>query len=56
MVNILAGCGATEPHPLGSIEEAPAAYKSIDRVIDTQVAARMVEVVAKMRPILTFKA
>jgi tRNA-splicing ligase RtcB (3'-phosphate/5'-hydroxy nucleic acid ligase) len=38
------------------IEEAPAAYKSIDRVIDTQVAAGMVEVVAKMRPILTFKA
>ena len=38
------------------IEEAPAAYKSIDRVIDTQVAAEMVEVVAKMRPILTFKA
>jgi tRNA-splicing ligase RtcB (3'-phosphate/5'-hydroxy nucleic acid ligase) len=38
------------------IEEAPAAYKSIDRVIDTQVSAGMVEVVAKMRPILTFKA
>jgi tRNA-splicing ligase RtcB (3'-phosphate/5'-hydroxy nucleic acid ligase) len=38
------------------IEEAPAAYKSIDRVIDTQVAAGTIEVVAKMRPILTFKA
>lgn len=38
------------------IEEAPAAYKLIDRVIDTQVAAGMVEVVAKLRPILTFKA
>ncbi|AFY95130.1 RtcB family protein [Chamaesiphon minutus] len=38
------------------IEEAPAAYKSIDRVIDAQVAAGTVEVVAKMRPILTFKA
>jgi tRNA-splicing ligase RtcB (3'-phosphate/5'-hydroxy nucleic acid ligase) len=38
------------------IEEAPAAYKSIDKVIDTQVSAGMVEVVAKMRPILTFKA
>ncbi len=38
------------------IEEAPAAYKSIDQVIDTQVSAGMVEVVAKMRPILTFKA
>jgi tRNA-splicing ligase RtcB (3'-phosphate/5'-hydroxy nucleic acid ligase) len=42
--------------PERRIEEAPAAYKSIDRVIDTQVAAGMVEVVAKMRPILTFKA
>jgi tRNA-splicing ligase RtcB (3'-phosphate/5'-hydroxy nucleic acid ligase) len=38
------------------IEEAPAAYKSIDRVVETQVAAGTVEVVAKMRPILTFKA
>ncbi len=38
------------------IEEAPAAYKSIDRVIETQVAAGMVAVVAKMQPILTFKA
>jgi tRNA-splicing ligase RtcB (3'-phosphate/5'-hydroxy nucleic acid ligase) len=38
------------------IEEAPAAYKSIEKVIDTQVSAGMVEVVAKMRPILTFKA
>jgi tRNA-splicing ligase RtcB (3'-phosphate/5'-hydroxy nucleic acid ligase) len=42
--------------PERRIEEAPAAYKSIDRVIDTQVTAGMVEVVAKMRPILTFKA
>ncbi len=38
------------------IEEAPAAYKSIDRVVETQVAAGMVEVVAKMQPVLTFKA
>ena len=38
------------------IEEAPAADKSIERVVDAQVAAGMVEVVAKMRPILTFKA
>jgi tRNA-splicing ligase RtcB (3'-phosphate/5'-hydroxy nucleic acid ligase) len=42
--------------PERRIEEAPAAYKSIERVIATQVAAGMVEVVAKMRPILTFKA
>lgn len=38
------------------IEEAPAAYKSIERVVETQVAAGMVAVVAKMQPILTFKA
>jgi tRNA-splicing ligase RtcB (3'-phosphate/5'-hydroxy nucleic acid ligase) len=38
------------------IEEAPAAYKSIDRVVETQVSAGMVEVVAKMQPVLTFKA
>ena len=41
--------------PERQIEEAPTAYKSIERVIDTQVAAGMV-VAAKMRPILTFKA
>lgn len=38
------------------IEEAPAAYKPITPVIDAQVKAGLVEVVAKMRPILTFKA
>jgi tRNA-splicing ligase RtcB (3'-phosphate/5'-hydroxy nucleic acid ligase) len=42
--------------PERRIEEAPAAYKSIDRPIETQVAAGMVEVVAKMRSVLTFKA
>lgn len=29
---------------------------TIERVVETQVAAGMVEVVAKMQPILTFKA
>lgn len=38
------------------IEEAPAAYKPIQPVIDVQVEAKMVEVVARLRPILTFKA
>ena len=38
------------------IEEAPLAYKPIQPVIDAQVAAKMVKVVAKLRPILTFKA
>jgi tRNA-splicing ligase RtcB (3'-phosphate/5'-hydroxy nucleic acid ligase) len=38
------------------IEEAPAAYKPIAPVIDAQVRAGLVQVVAKMQPILTFKA
>jgi tRNA-splicing ligase RtcB (3'-phosphate/5'-hydroxy nucleic acid ligase) len=38
------------------IEEAPAAYKPIAPVIDTQVRAGLVKVVARMQPILTFKA
>lgn len=38
------------------IEEAPMAYKPIQPVIDAQVAAKMVKVVAKLKPILTFKA
>jgi tRNA-splicing ligase RtcB len=38
------------------IEEAPAAYKPIGPVIDCQVAQGMVDVVARMRPLLTFKA
>ncbi|WP_245916076.1 RtcB family protein [Merismopedia glauca] len=38
------------------IEEAPAAYKPITPVIEAQVQAGLVEVVALMRPILTFKA
>jgi tRNA-splicing ligase RtcB (3'-phosphate/5'-hydroxy nucleic acid ligase) len=38
------------------IEEAPAAYKPIQSVIDVQVAAQMVGVVARLSPVLTFKA
>ncbi|KJH71570.1 RtcB family protein [Aliterella atlantica] len=38
------------------IEEAPAAYKPITPVIDAQVKAGLVQVVARMQPILTFKA
>ncbi|PHJ58722.1 RtcB protein [Nostoc linckia z18] len=38
------------------IEEAPAAYKPIQSVIDVQVAAGMVDVVARLSPVLTFKA
>jgi tRNA-splicing ligase RtcB len=37
-------------------EEAPAAYKAIDPVIDVQVEAGIVAPVAKLRPLLTFKA
>lgn len=38
------------------IEEAPAAYKPIQPVIDAQVRAGMVKVVARLQPVLTFKA
>jgi tRNA-splicing ligase RtcB (3'-phosphate/5'-hydroxy nucleic acid ligase) len=38
------------------IEEAPAAYKPIQPVIEAQVEAQMVDVVAKIKPVLTFKA
>lgn len=38
------------------IEEAPAAYKPIQPVIDVQVQAGLVQAIARMRPILTFKA
>jgi len=37
-------------------EEAPAAYKAITPVIDVQVEAGIVAPVARMRPLLTFKA
>ena len=38
------------------VEEAPVAYKPIDSVIDVQVKAGILDVVARLSPILTFKA
>ncbi|MDB9509657.1 RtcB family protein [Kamptonema animale CS-326] len=38
------------------IEEAPAAYKPIQPAINAQVEAKMVDIVAIMQPVLTFKA
>ena len=38
------------------IEEAPAAYKDISSVVNAQVQAGIIDVVARMKPILTFKA
>ena len=38
------------------IGEAPAAYKPIQPVIDRQVEAGLVRVVARMKPLMTFKA
>lgn len=38
------------------VQEAPAAYKPIGPVIDAQVAAGTIGVVARMKPLLTFKA
>lgn len=37
------------------LEEAPAAYKPIDPVIEAQVEARILDPVARLRPVLTFK-
>ncbi len=37
------------------VEEAPAAYKSIERVIEDLVAFQLVRVVATFRPLVTFK-
>lgn len=38
------------------IEEAPAAYKPIQPIIDAQVKAGAIGVVARLQPLLTFKA
>lgn len=38
------------------IEEAPAAYKEIGPVVDVQVEAGIASPVARLRPLLTFKA
>ncbi len=52
------GLSGVECHTLREervIEEAPAGYKPISAVIDAQVRAGMVGVVARMRPLMTFK-
>ena len=38
------------------VDETPAAYKDIGPVIASQVAERMIDVVARLRPLMTFKA
>ncbi|NES25168.1 MAG: hypothetical protein F6K41_41260 [Symploca sp. SIO3E6] len=38
------------------VEISTAAYKPIEPVIEAQVEARMVRVVACLKPVLTFKA
>jgi tRNA-splicing ligase RtcB len=38
------------------VEEAPAAYKPIGSVVASQVEAGIVREVARMKPLLTFKA
>ena len=38
------------------MQEAPAAYKPIQPVIDVQVRQRIATPVARLRPLLTFKA
>tara|TARA_R110002096_G_scaffold16898_9_gene57978 strand:+ start:105928 stop:106122 length:195 start_codon:yes stop_codon:yes gene_type:complete len=38
------------------VQEAPAAYKPIQSVVDVQADVGIVAPVARMRPILTFKA
>jgi release factor H-coupled RctB family protein len=36
-------------------EEAPEAYKSVDTVIDALQAAGLIRVVARLKPLLTYK-
>jgi tRNA-splicing ligase RtcB len=52
----LTGVECITLHDERRVEEAPAAYKPIGPVIDAQVAAGMVDIVARFRPLLTFKA
>jgi tRNA-splicing ligase RtcB len=52
----LAGVDCIARRPERRVEEAPAAYKPIQPVIDAQIAAGVVQPVARMRPLLTFKA
>lgn len=52
----LDGVDCVTPRAERRIEEAPAAYKPIQSVIDVQVAAGVVQPVARLTPVLTFKA
>lgn len=52
----LTGVDCITPRVHRRIEEAPLAYKPIQPVISAQVEARMVQEVARLQPILTFKA
>ena len=52
----LDGVDCVARRPERRVEEAPAAYKPILPVIDAQVEAGLVAPVARLRPLLTFKA
>jgi len=52
----LEGVYCISPKAERLIEEAPAAYKPIQPIIDAQVAAGIIQPVARMQPLLTFKA
>lgn len=52
----LIGVDCIAERPERRLEEAPAAYKPIQPVIDAQVRAEMVQVVARLQPVLTFKS
>jgi tRNA-splicing ligase RtcB len=52
----LTGVDCITPREHRRIEEAPLAYKPIQPVISSQVEAGMVQEVARLQPILTFKA
>lgn len=52
----LDGVDCVTLRPERRVEEAPAAYKPIESVMRAQVDAGVLRVVAKLRPVLTFKA
>ncbi len=52
----LVGVDCISLKPERRIEEAPIAYKPITSIIESQVNAGIVQVVARLQPILTFKA
>ncbi|MBU1432541.1 RtcB family protein [Myxococcota bacterium] len=52
----LEGIDCVTPRQTRLIEEAPAAYKPIQPVIESQIEAGVVAPVARLKPLLTFKA